>query len=127
MLPGPCRKVRTQAKSLNEKYILVLCTCPEDIVAGKLATALVEERLAACVNRLSRMTSTYRWEGQVQTESESLLVIKTARRLFDRLAQRIGELHPYEVPEIIALPVEAGSERYLAWIGQNVAGASAAV
>ena len=106
---------------MMEKYILVLCTCPEDIVAARIANALVEEKLAACVNRLSRMTSTYRWEGKVRSETEALLMIKTTERLLERLGERIRELHPYELPEVIALPIEGGSERYLAWLGQSVA------
>jgi periplasmic divalent cation tolerance protein len=106
---------------MTEKYILVLCTCPEDVVAARIANTLVEEKLAACVNRLSRMSSTYRWEGKVQTETEALLLIKTTERLFAPLSERIRALHPYEVPEVIALPIENGSERYLAWLGQSVA------
>ncbi|HSC06297.1 MAG TPA: divalent-cation tolerance protein CutA [Steroidobacteraceae bacterium] len=106
---------------MTEKYILVLCTCPEDVVAARIANHLVEEKLAACVNRLSRMTSTYRWEDKVQTETEALLMIKTAERLLEPLSARIRELHPYELPEVIALPIEGGSERYLAWLGQSVA------
>lgn len=106
---------------MNEKYILVLCTCPEDVVAARIATALVEERLAACVNRIPRMVSTYRWEGKVKTDTEALLLIKTAGSLLEALTQRIEELHPYELPEVIALPIAGGSERYLAWLGQNLA------
>jgi periplasmic divalent cation tolerance protein len=106
---------------MTDKYILVLCTCPEDVVAARIANTLVEERLAACVNRLSRMTSTYRWEGKVQSETEALLMIKTTAGLLERLGERIKELHPYELPEVIALPIEGGSERYLAWLGQSVA------
>ena len=106
---------------MTEKHILVLCTCPEDVVAARIATTLVEEKLAACVNRLSRMSSTYRWEDKVQTETEALLMIKTTARLFAPLSERIHALHPYEVPEVIALPIENGSERYLAWLGQSVA------
>jgi periplasmic divalent cation tolerance protein len=106
---------------MTEKYILVLCTCPEDVVAARIANTLVEEKLAACVNRLSRMSSTYRWEGKVQTETEALLLIKTTERLLAPLSERIRALHPYEVPEVIALPIEKGSERYLAWLGQSVA------
>jgi periplasmic divalent cation tolerance protein len=106
---------------MNEQYILVLCTCPEDVVAARIATTLVEERLAACVNRLSRMASTYRWEGKVQTETETLLMIKTSAGRFEALSRRIHELHPYEVPEVLALPLVEGSERYLAWLGQSLA------
>lgn len=90
-------------------------------MAARIATTLVEERLAACVNRISRMSSTYRWEGKVRTETEALLLIKTAHRLLDPLSRRIQELHPYELPEVIALPIDGGSERYLAWLGQSVA------
>lgn len=105
---------------MTEKYILVLCTCPDDVVAAKIATILVNERLAACVNRIPRMVSTYWWKDKVQTDTESLLIVKTADRLLDRLAQRIHDLHPYEIPEVIKLPIEGGSERYLAWIGQSI-------
>jgi periplasmic divalent cation tolerance protein len=106
---------------MTEKYILVLCTCPEDVVGARIANTLVEEKLAACVNRLPRVSSTYRWEGKVQSETETLLMIKTAERLLEPLGKRIRELHPYELPEVIALPIEGGSERYLAWLGQSVA------
>lgn len=113
--------LRSTRNCMAEKHILVLCTCPEDVVAARIANALVEERLAACVNRLSRMTSTYRWEGKVQSETEALLLIKTTQRLLEPLGQRIRELHPYELPEVIALPIEGGSERYLTWLSQSVA------
>jgi periplasmic divalent cation tolerance protein len=104
-----------------EKYILVMCTCPDDVVAAKIATTLVTERLAACVNRIPRVVATFRWKDAVQTDTEALLVIKTVDRLLEPLTQRIHDLHPYEVPEVIKLPIEGGSERYLAWIGQSVA------
>ncbi len=106
---------------MTDKYILVLCTCPEDVVAARIATTLVEEKLAACVNRIPRMSSTYRWEGKVRTETEALLLIKTAQRMLEPLSQRIQELHPYELPEVVALPIDGGSERYLAWLGQSIA------
>lgn len=121
ILSGRLTGLQRARNPMSEKHILVLCTCPEDVVAARIATALVEEALAACVNRIPRMVSTYRWEGKVKTDTEALLLIKTADRLLDRLTQRIHELHPYELPEVIALPVEGGSERYLAWLGQSVA------
>jgi periplasmic divalent cation tolerance protein len=98
-----------------------MCTCPDDVAAAKIANALVSERLAACVTRLPRVTATYRWQEEVKTESEALLLIKTVDRLLDRLTKRIHDLHPYELPEVIKLPIDGGSERYLAWISQSVA------
>jgi len=77
---------------------------------------LVEECLAACVNRLPGVVSTYRWKGEIQRDSECLLLIKSTSKRFDALRARIVALHPYEVPEVLALPVEAGSVSYLAWI-----------
>lgn len=106
---------------MSDQYILVFCTCPNDVEAARLANVLVEERLAACVNRLPRMNSTYRWQGKVMTETEALLMIKTRAAQFDALSRRIHELHPYDVPEVMALPFVRGSERYLAWLGQSLA------
>jgi len=105
---------------MSEKCIFVFCTCPDDVVAAKIATALVSEKLAACANRFPRMVSTFRWKGEVQTDTEALLMIKTVDRLLEPLSKRIHDLHPYELPEVIKVAIEGGSERYLEWIGQNV-------
>ncbi len=96
--------------------LVVLVTTPTPERAAELARALVEERLAACGNVVAGLRSIYRWEGKVQDEAEALLVLKTTRARFEALRDRVLALHPYEVPEVIALPVEAGSARYLAWI-----------
>ncbi|HEY8010495.1 MAG TPA: divalent-cation tolerance protein CutA [Rudaea sp.] len=96
--------------------LIVLCTCPDDTVGERIATALVEERLAACVNRLPGVASTYRWQGKVCRDSEQLLLIKTTCERFDALRERIVELHPYELPEVIALDITTGLDRYLAWV-----------
>ncbi len=96
-----------------------LTTCPDGAVAGRIAQALVSERLAACVNEIPGLTSTYIWEGRVQRETEVLLLIKTTRDRWQALEQRVKELHPYELPELIALPVCAGSAAYLEWLRQN--------
>lgn len=105
----------------NVDFVVVLVTIgsPED--GERLAEALVGERLAACVNLVPAVRSVYRWEGKVEKADECLLVIKTRREAFARLAARIVELHPYDLPEVIALPIVAGSERYLAWLGEGVA------
>jgi periplasmic divalent cation tolerance protein len=96
--------------------IVVLCTCPDDAVADHIASALVEERLAACVNRLPGVDSTYRWKGEVCRDSECLLLIKTTIERFDALRERIVALHPYELPEVIAVDIARGLPPYLDWI-----------
>jgi periplasmic divalent cation tolerance protein len=96
--------------------LVVLVTAPTAEKAAEIARALVEERLAACGNVVPGLRSIYRWEGKVQDDAEALLVLKTARDRFDALRARVLALHPYDVPEVIALPIEAGSAPYLAWI-----------
>lgn len=101
-------------------YMIVLNTCPDETVAERIARTLVEEGLAACVNRVPGIRSTYRWEGAVHDDAEVLLVIKTTGASLGTLCARIRDMHPYEVPEVLALPVTGGLERYLDWLGQNV-------
>jgi periplasmic divalent cation tolerance protein len=96
--------------------LVVLVTAPTPERAAEIARAVVEERLAACGNVVPGLRSIYRWEGKVQEDAEALLVLKTTRARLDALRDRVLALHPYEVPEVIALPVEAGSAPYLAWI-----------
>jgi periplasmic divalent cation tolerance protein len=96
--------------------ILVLCTCPEESVALDIARVLVKEGLAACVNRMAALTSVYQWHGRVCEVSEQLLMIKTIPARYEALEMRLKALHPYEIPEIIAIPVVAGSSQYLAWL-----------
>src|SRR5512139_1160832 len=96
--------------------LVVLVTTPSPERAAEIARALVEERLAACGNVVPGLRSIYRWEGKVQDDLEALLVLKTTRARFEGLRERVLALHPYQVPEVIALPVEAGSAAYLAWI-----------
>jgi len=98
--------------------LVVLITAPSLEEAEAIARALVEEKFAACVNVIPGVTSLYRWRGELQKEDEVLLVVKSRRGLFDRLAARVRELHSYQVPEIIALPVVVGDEDYLRWLGE---------
>jgi periplasmic divalent cation tolerance protein len=105
----------------QDKVLVAFTTCPTPEVAERIANTLVTERLAACVNRLPGVTSTYIWEGAVQNDAEVLLIIKTTAERFEVLKERLAGLHPYELPELIAIPVCAGSERYLDWVRQNVA------
>lgn len=95
---------------------VALVTCPDEATALSLARALVEERLAACVNVTGRVRSVYRWKGAVEEADERLLVIKARADRLERLGQRLAELHPYEVPELLVLPVDRGLGPYLDWI-----------
>jgi periplasmic divalent cation tolerance protein len=96
--------------------LVVLCTCPDATVAERIARALVEERLAACVNRLSGVVSAYRWNDAVEVADEVLLVIKTSRDRYPALQARVIGLHPYDVPELIALEAVDGLPAYLQWL-----------
>lgn len=104
---------------MESQALVVYCTCPDQAAAEYIAEAVVSERLAACVNLVPGVTSIYRWQGEIQRDAELLLIIKTRRAVYPQLEARISELHPYQVPELIALPVQAGSAAYLAWIADN--------
>jgi periplasmic divalent cation tolerance protein len=101
--------------------IVVLTTCPDEATAARIARDLVESGLAACVNRVGPVHSTFRWQGAIQDEPEVLLVIKTVIPRYSELEMRLKTLHPYEVPEIIALPIVAGAANYLGWLRGVVA------
>jgi len=100
--------------------VIVLTTVGPGFDAGTLATALVEQRLAACVNIVDRVRSIYRWEGKVEDDTEQLLIIKTADARVDALREELFRRHPYEVPEFVVLPVESMSEAYRAWLLASV-------
>jgi periplasmic divalent cation tolerance protein len=99
---------------------LVLTTCGSLEEARIIAHALVERQLAACVNIAPQIESVYRWHGRVETATECLLVIKTTAEAFDALREALIELHTYELPECIEIPIEGGSAAYLEWIGESV-------
>lgn len=102
------------------KTIVVLCTAPNQAIAQELARVIVEKKLAACVNILPGVTSVYQWEEQTMTNSEWLLIIKTTQTNYETLEASIQRLHPYHIPEIIALPIVQGSENYLNWLINSV-------
>jgi len=102
-----------------EDLVVVLMTAPDDDVACSLGRTLVEERLAACVNILGGVRSIYRWKGSMCDDSEVSLWVKTRRELLPRLQERVRSLHPYDVPEIIALPIIQGFPPYLAWVWEE--------
>lgn len=105
---------------MTEETLVVLTTCGNDEDAAALARALVERRAAACVNAVGGVTSTYRWQGRVQQDRETLLIVKTTKQRFAAVERTIREHSKYELPEIIALPVQAGGADYLAWVRESV-------
>jgi periplasmic divalent cation tolerance protein len=98
------------------EFVLVFVTAGSADEGDRLARALVEDRLAACVNRVSAVQSIYRWQGKIECSDEVLLIVKSRRDLFERVKEKVQQLHSYSVPEIIALPIVAGSESYLRWL-----------
>ena len=99
----------------------MLTNCPDEAVADRIALALVEQSLAACVNQLAPVRSVYRWQGNIERATEVPLLIKTTRERYGDVEAAIRQLHPYDVPEIIALPIAAGHATYLRWIESETA------
>lgn len=99
---------------MNE--IVVFITVSNEEEAVRIARALVEARLAACVNMIKNVRSIYSWQGKIEDESEALMIVKTKKNLFEALSAKVKEIHSYTVPEIIALPIVEGSEDYIKWL-----------
>lgn len=99
--------------------LVCFCTCPDVDSATRLADTLVEERLAACVNIVPGLRSVYRWQGAMERSDEILLLIKTSRDRLDALTARVRDLHPYELPEVVAVEVAGGLSTYLDWVGEQ--------
>ena len=104
----------------QDHYQLVLCTCPNQDSAKQIADHLVDQGLAACVNILPGILSVYRWQGKREESQEHLLLIKTISDVHVRLEKASTELHPYELPEIIAVPIQGGNAGYLAWLSESI-------
>ena len=100
--------------------IVVFCSCPDDAVADSIATELVRAKLSACVQVLPPMRSIYRWQDKICQENESLLVIKSVTSLWTKLSATVKQWHPYDVPELLAVPVVAIDSDYAAWLGINL-------
>jgi periplasmic divalent cation tolerance protein len=98
--------------------LVVYITAPNEEDAAVIAKALVGEKLAGCVNIVENIRSIYRWQGNIEDDAEVLMIVKTQKHLFNALENRVKELHSYTVPEVIALPIIAGSEDYLRWLGE---------
>ncbi len=101
---------------MTAHHHLMFCTCPDVTTAGRIAEALVAEQFAACVNLVPGITSIYRWEGQIQRDAEVLILIKTTSERVAALTERLRALHPYAIPEIIAVPITEGLHDYLSWV-----------
>lgn len=115
-----CKEVIVIRSSTMVENSVVLCTAGSDAEAARIARALVERRLAACVSVVPGVNSTFRWEGAVRTEAEWLLLVKTRRDRFEEVRATIRELHSYELPEIVMLDIAGGDAAYLAWIDASL-------
>jgi periplasmic divalent cation tolerance protein len=104
---------------VEPEYVTVFVTSPGRETSLAIASALVEERIAACANVVPGLLSVYRWKGVVQKDPEELLLIKTRRALLGEVEARVKALHPYDVPEVIALPILDGSREYLDWLAES--------
>lgn len=109
----------THADDLSPEVYAVLCTCPDSEVARRLAGGLLEAGLAACVNVLPEIRSIYRWQGETCDDAEVLMIIKTTQTAYPELERWLLANHPYDVPEVLALPVGLGSSSYLKWVEQE--------
>ena len=104
----------------EKQHIIALNTCPDEDVASNIANKLVENGLAACVNISPAIKSVYRWQGKIEQDNEVLLIIKTRKDVFSRLENLIRENHPYELPEIVAVPIDMGFKQYLNWMDESL-------
>lgn len=119
------RTVNRQLSIVNvvqvpDSIVIALSTCPDEAAAQQIAEALVTERLATCVNRVSGVMSTYVWDGHLQNDAEILLIMKTTMGRLAELEARLKAIHPYELPELVAIAVTGGNERYLDWVRMGV-------
>ena len=109
---------------MPEQDFIALSTFADSEIARSIAHKLVEERLAACANIVPQIESIYHWKGKIESSTEILVIFKTTRERYPAFEQRLKALHPYEVPEIVALELTAGLPAYLDWIGESVAGSN---
>jgi len=101
------------------KHIMIFCTVPDEVTADKIATVLVENQLAACCSIVPQIRSIYRWQDKVEAQDEYLVIIKSSDENYKQIEQTILKNHPYDIPEILAVKVEKGEDKYLNWINQS--------
>ncbi|XP_019414505.1 PREDICTED: protein CutA 1, chloroplastic-like isoform X2 [Lupinus angustifolius] len=111
--------IRMEANNNTVPSIVVYVTVPNKESGKKLAESIVKEKLAACVNRVPGIESVYQWKGEIQTDSEELLIIKTRQSLLEALTEHVKANHEYDVPEVISLPINGGNLKYLEWIKES--------
>ena len=109
----------TNTRNHENSSIIILVTCPDVKTAKRVASSIIRKRLAACVNIITGVRSVYRWKGKVEETTEKLLFIKSSRRLLNKITQDVKQNHPYQIPEIIALPIIGGSREYLQWLAKE--------
>jgi periplasmic divalent cation tolerance protein len=102
------------------EVLILVCTCPDAATARRLAGGLLESKLAACVNILPEIRSMYRWQGELHDDGEALMVVKTVQRAYAEVEAWLLQHHPYDVPEVLAVPVQAGSAAYLEWVQNEI-------
>lgn len=107
------------SEPMTNDEIVVYITAPNEDEAANIAKALVASRLAACVNIVKNIRSIYSWQGKVEDDSEVLMIVKTRKALFDKLSNTVINLHSYDVPEVIAIPIIDGSANYLTWLRES--------
>ena len=107
-------------EQVNQEVLLVYCNVPDSVVANRIANQLIADRRAACVNIREGVQSIYIWGGQVRSEEEVTLAIKTTRQNYAELEKAVLGMHPYEVPELIAIPIKIGSQKYLEWVEGSI-------
>ena len=105
---------------MKNKYCIVNINCPNEEIADKIANSLVTNKLASCVQIVQTWKSIYLWEWKIEKENEILIIVKTKLDLFDKIKKKVLENHPYDVPEIIALPIIEGNKEYLDWIDESL-------
>ena len=105
-----------------QEYIVILITTNSSVSAKEIGESLVRRKLVACVNIIPKTRSIFRWKEKIEKTDEVLLILKTKRKLFDKIVRQVKEMHPYEVPEIIGLPIICGNRKYLGWIEKEVEG-----
>lgn len=108
-----------QTTASRKSSIIVLVTCPDKESANKIASSLIEKKLAACVNTINNVESIFRWKGKIEKSSENLLIIKSKKRLLKKLITDVQQNHPYQLPEILALPIIGGSKAYIDWLNNE--------
>ncbi len=105
---------------MSTEHCIIHCTCPSSEIARRIATMLIQQQEAACVNLIPGVTSIYNWKGELHADNETLMVIKSLNRCFEAVSATIRQHHPAELPEIIAVSIDSGSDEYLDWIEKCV-------